>query len=52
MEIYIPNVTQEKFGNQRMKDAFETCVNKISLNDMYNGSIEHHLALKIFHQKQ
>ena len=39
-EIYIRNVTQEKFGNQRMKDSFETYINKVRFIDMNNGSIE------------
>lgn len=39
-EIYIRNVTHEMTGNQRMKDSFETYVDKVRLIDMNNGSIE------------
>jgi len=39
-EIYIRNVTQEVFGNQRMTDSFGTFVNKVRLIDMNDGSID------------
>ena len=39
-EIYIRNVTHERFDNQRMKDSFGTYIDKVRLIDMNNGSIE------------
>jgi phosphatidate phosphatase APP1 len=39
-EIYIRNVTHEKFDNQRMNNSFGTSISKVRLIDMNNGSIE------------
>jgi phosphatidate phosphatase APP1 len=50
-EIYIRNVTQEIFGNQRMKDSFGTYIDKVRLIDMNNGSIEHPFGIKNFSSK-
>jgi phosphatidate phosphatase APP1 len=38
-EIYIRNVTQETFGNKRMRKSFETISNKVRLIDMNDGAI-------------
>jgi len=39
-QIYIRNVTHEKFGNKRMEKAFGASGNKVRLIDMNNGSVE------------
>jgi phosphatidate phosphatase APP1 len=39
-QIYIRNVTHEKFGNKRMEKAFGTSGNKVRLIDMNKGSVE------------
>jgi phosphatidate phosphatase APP1 len=39
-QIYIRNVTHEKYGNQRLENAFGNSGNKVRLIDMNNGSIE------------
>ena len=39
-EICIRNVTQETFGNERMRKSFETVSNKVRFINMNDGSIE------------
>lgn len=38
-DVYIRNVTDEEFGNQRMTNAFGASINRVRLIDMHNGSI-------------
>ena len=39
-EIYIRNVTQETFGNKRMRKSFEAISSKVGFINMNDGSIE------------